>query len=333
MLILYQLYIWYHIYQDRYNINYIGNVYVFHMGGDLYMNIRQLRYFIAIAEERQITAAARKLHMTQPPLSQQLSSMEEELGVELVIRSGKFLELTDAGRALYKNALKIVGLIDESNMEIKEIGKGMRGRLEIGINTLSYHRLPSLLRAFQRKYPNISYKVQQNESGQLCKLLKDRSIELAIVRLPVELEDLSILYFKPEPFYFVISKDLKLSSKKISYEQIQEYPLIIPSTEGLGLYNMIVDQFYNRGFNANVICECSDILTLFELVSSGFGGTIIPRSILKIHKDYDMHVYEIDDDEFIASSGLIWLKERYLSKTSRNFIKLLKDKYPDDINE
>ena len=296
------------------------------------MNIRQLKYFIAIAEEGQITAAARRLHMTQPPLSQQLRGMEDKLGVKLITRRGKSLELTEAGKALYRNALKIVGLVEESNMEIREIGKGMRGKLEIGVNTLSYHRMPSLLRAFQSKYPDISYKVQQNESGQLCKLLKDRSIELAIVRLPVELKGLSILYFRPEPFYFVIAEDLNIPSNRISYEQIQKYPLIIPSTEGLGLYNMIIERFSNEGYQANVICECSDILTLLELVSSGFGGTIIPEIIIKTYDRYDMNAYRIDDKEFTTCSGLIWLRDRYLSQASRNFIKLLKEKYPEDIS-
>jgi len=299
--------------------------------GDIIMDIRQLRYFIAIAEEKQITAAAKKLHMTQPPLSQQLSAMEEEVGVKLVSKSGKFLELTDAGKALYQNALNIVNLMEESNIEIKEIGSGVRGKLLIGVNTLSYYKLSTLLSIFQERYPYVSYKIQQNESGQLCKLLKERAIELAIVRMPVELKDFSVFHFESEKFCFVTSNKIILPSQKISYEQIQKYPLIVPSTEGLGLYNMILEPFLHRDLNVNILCECSDILVLLELVSSGFGTTIIPESVLKIHKGYDVRIYEIDDDNFIAQSGLIWLKDHYLSKTSENFIKLLKEMYSENI--
>lgn len=298
--------------------------------GDIIMDIRQLRYFIAIAEEKQITAAAKKLHMTQPPLSQQLSAMEEELGVKLVSKSGKFLELTDAGKALYKNALSIVNLMEESNIEIKEIGSGVRGKLLIGVNTLSYDKLSTLLGIFQERYPYMSYKIQQNESGQLCKLLKERAIELAIVRMPVELKDFSVFHLNSEKFCFVTSNQIILSSQKISYEQIQNYPLIVPSTEGLGLYNMILEEFSRRELNVNIICECSDILVLLELVSSGFGATIIPESILKMHRGYDIRTYEINDDKFTTSSGLIWLKDYYLSKASENFIKLLKEMYSDN---
>ena len=88
---------------------------------------------------------------------------------------------------------------------------------------------------------------------------------------------------------------------------------------------MILEPFTHGGLNANIICECSDILTLLELVSSGFGTTIIPESVLKIHKRCDVRVYEIDDEKFIAPSALIWLKDHYLSKASKNFIALLKE--------
>lgn len=94
---------------------------------------------------------------------------------------------------------------------------------------------------------------------------------------------------------------------------------------------MILEPFLHRDLDVNILCECSDILVLLQLVSSGFGTTIIPESVLKIHKGYDVRIYEIDDENFIASSGLIWLKDHYLSKASKNFIKLLKEMYSDSI--
>lgn len=291
------------------------------------MDIRQLRYFIAIAEEKQITAASKRLHMTQPPLSQQLGSMEQELGVDLFSRKGRYLELTDAGEALYRNAINIINLMGEMDIEVKEVGVGMRGKLLMGINTLSHYDLGDLLERFNKMYPQITYKIQQNESGQLCKLLKERVIELAIVRFPIELKDFSVLYFKPESFYFVVSSEISINSENISYEQMQDYSLILPSTEGLGLFNMIIERFTSRSLKANVICECSDILTLLDLVSRGFGATIIPETILKTHKGYKLKSYKIADDNFKSHSGLIWLKDRYLSKSSQNFIELLKERY------
>ncbi|MFD0589726.1 LysR family transcriptional regulator [Paenibacillus sp. GCM10027627] len=288
------------------------------------MDIRQLRYFIAIAEEKQITAAAQRLHMTQPPLGQQLKALEQELDVQLMIRNGKALELTDAGQALYMHALHLTKLLEEAETEVKKIGMGMRGKLMIGVNTLSSASLPQLLRTFKLRYPGVTYKIQQNESAQLLRLIRERVIELAIVRLPLELNDFEVLRLQSESFYFVTAKNYLPPSDEITYGDIQHYPLILPSAEGLGLYQSIINQFTERGLQANVIGECSDIVTLLEWVSSGDGTTIVPESILTMHRGYEIEAFPIADSQLIFSTGLIWLKDRYLTKTAQHFIDLMK---------
>ncbi|RAV23464.1 LysR family transcriptional regulator [Paenibacillus contaminans] len=287
------------------------------------MDIRQLRYFIAIVEERQITAAARRLHIAQPPLSQQLRLLEKELGVKLVERTGKQLEITEAGNILYKRAIGIVKLMEESQIEVKETGNGLSGQLAIGVNTLSDERLPELLRTFREMFPRITYKIQQNESAQLCKMVKERAIELAIVRFPLELSEFSIMHLRTEPFYFVTSGKFNASQRKVSIEQIVGYELILPSTTGLGVYQMIVEAFTRQQLKPNVICECSDIATLLELVSTDFAATIVPETILKVHKGYNVQAFEIEGTSLSASSVLIWLKHHVLSKAAQNFIDMM----------
>ncbi|RKP49877.1 LysR family transcriptional regulator [Cohnella endophytica] len=289
------------------------------------MDIRQLRYFIAIAEEKQITAAAQRLHMTQPPLGQQLKIMEQELGVQLVNRTGKVLELTDAGQELYKHALHITKLLEQSETAVREIGRGTRGKLRIGVNTLSSAQLPQLLRTFNARYPGVTYKIQQNESAQLLRLIREHAIELALVRLPLELSDFEVISLQHEPFYFVAANAFEMETKKVTYADIQRYPLILPSTEGHGLYQSILDQFTERGLLANVIGECSDIVTLLEWVSTGNGTTIVPESILRLHREYQFQSYEIADSQLKFATGLIWLKDRYLSKAAQQFIEIIKE--------
>lgn len=287
------------------------------------MDIRQLRYFIAIVEERQITAAARRLHIAQPPLSQQLRLLEKELGVRLVERTGKQLEITEAGNILYKRAIGIVKLMEESQIEVKETGNGLSGQLAIGVNTLSDERLPELLRTFREMFPRITYKIQQNESAQLCKMVKERAIELAIVRFPLELSEFSIMHLRTEPFYFVTSRNFNTAQRKVSIKQIVGYELILPSTTGLGVYQMIVEAFTRQQLKPNVICECSDIATLLELVSADFAATIVPETILKVHKGYNVQAFEIEGTSLSASSVLIWLKQHVLSKAAQNFIDMM----------
>ncbi|MCR8643618.1 LysR family transcriptional regulator [Paenibacillus sp. N1-5-1-14] len=285
------------------------------------MDIRQLRYFIVIAEEQSISAAAKRLHMAQTPLSQQLKNMEQELGVCLANRSGKKLELTDAGKTLYNHALHITNAMAETEMVVKEIGRGIRGKIKIGVNTLSSEQLPRLLHQFQLENPNLSYKIQQNESDYLCEFVRNRTIDMAVIRMPLETNGLSFYLLANEAYYLLTSnKEERISTDKVTFEQIQPYPLILPSAEGLGLYHMIVKQLSQRQMEANIVCECSDIPLLLRLVESGFGAAIVPESVLRTHRGYHIHSYPLLDTSFTAASALVWLKDHRLPNAAQKFI-------------
>ncbi|ULL19817.1 LysR family transcriptional regulator [Paenibacillus sp. H1-7] len=289
------------------------------------MDIRQLRYFIAIAEEKQISAAAKKLHMAQPPLSQQLKQMEEELGVPLVIRHGRGLELTEAGSTLYRHALHITKSMEQTQMEVRQTGLGMRGKLTIGVNTLSAEAFSRHLLQFQSQYPDITYKIQQNESAHLCRLIRERAIELALIRFPLQLDEFAYYHIKTEPLYFLTSPLSALDGRQATYEQMGDFPLIIPSTDGLGLHHMIVERLSREHMEANIVCECSDIALLMELVEAGFGAAIVPEVVLQKHRGYKVKVHELADSAWTASSGFIWLKEHHLSPSASRFLELWKD--------
>ncbi|OXL82159.1 LysR family transcriptional regulator [Paenibacillus sp. SSG-1] len=289
------------------------------------MDIRQLRYFTIIVEEKQISAAARRLHMSQPPLSQQLKALEDELGSALVERSGKHLELTEAGKALYSYALKLLQLMDEAKTEVQEIGSGFKGVLRIGINTLSSVDLPDTLMRFKENYPQVTYKIQQNESAQLCSMVKSRVLELAIIRLPLALDEFSVLHLNTEPFYLMASRRLipEPLAPEIPLEQIRNYPLILPSTEGLGVHYTVLMACAKHRFEPRIIAECSDIPLLLSLVSSGFGAAVVPETIVKLHTRHDVQVARIADPDLTSPYALIWLKEHHLSQAARHFIDMI----------
>ncbi|AYB42942.1 LysR family transcriptional regulator [Paenibacillus lautus] len=285
------------------------------------MDIRQLRYFIAIVEEGTISLAANRLHISQPPLSQQLKAMEEELGSVLVYRRGKRLEITESGKALYKYALQMTQLMEEAKAEVKEVGNGDKGTLSLGINTLSSVELPSWLHEFRARYPQVSYKIQQNESYQLCELVRNRSLEVAIVRLPLELDDFSILHLQTEPFYMLTSEPS--IEQETTLPHLAQHPLILPSTEGLGVYYTIQMAFSEQKLQPNIVAECSDISLLLRLVSSGFGVAIVPETLIKQQLPEAVHAFKIKDTPAAATTALIWLKDHHVSRTALNFIDLL----------
>lgn len=290
------------------------------------VDIRQLRYFIAIVEERKISAAAVRLHISQPPLSQHLKAMEEELGSKLVERSGKYLEVTEAGKALYKYALQVTQLMEEAKMEVKEVGNGVNGRLTLGINTFSYVGLSTILQDFQQLYPKVTYKIQQNESSHLCKLVRDRSVELAIIRLPLELDDFTVFHLDTEPFYLITSTKQKTFNHEVTLEEVENFPLILPSTEGLGVHYLILEAFSRNQLHPKIVSECSDISLLLDQVAADFGASIVPETVIKLNKNNHIQATKIVDDNFNTSTGLIWLKNHYLSSAAENFIHLLTER-------
>ncbi|MFC7677523.1 LysR family transcriptional regulator [Paenibacillus sp. GCM10028914] len=289
------------------------------------MDIRQLRYFIAIVEEKSISAAARRLHISQPPLSQQMKAMEEELGAVLLERSGKNMVVTDAGKTLYSYALQMDQLMQEAKMEVNEVGNGLNGRLTIGVNTFSVAELPEILHQFQKQYPKVTYKIQQNESAHLCQLVRDRAIELAFIRLPLELDDFSVLHLYTEPFYFITSRKKKRLEHEVTLTDMTNERILLPSTQGLGVHYSILEAFSKIQLAPPVIGECSDVALLMDLVSTDFCSSIIPETLLHRYKGIAIHAYKIPPAIGMSSPlGLIWLKNHRLSNMARNFIELFK---------
>ncbi|MFD7522409.1 LysR family transcriptional regulator [Paenibacillus chitinolyticus] len=286
------------------------------------MDLKQLHYFKAIAEEGQITAAAKKLHIAQPPLSQQLKAMEETLGAALFRREGRKMLLTEEGRTLYKHAVKIIASMDEAQEEIHAVRSGWSGKLCIGVNTLSDDLLPRILGEFRQNYPQFTFKIHQNESSILCRLLKEQTIDLAIVRmpLPLPLQDFTVYYVRSERYCFVTAAGDMQAQSPVTFEQIREYPLIIPSTEGLGLHHMIHEEFAKRRLEPDIVCECSDMTTLLQLVSSGLGAGIVPETVPKLHPGPRLRYIPIEGDILPAQSALIGLRDGWLSRASRSFI-------------
>ncbi|MGE6755053.1 LysR family transcriptional regulator [Rossellomorea sp. NPDC071047] len=295
------------------------------------LDLKQLRYFMTIVEEKTILAAAKRLHMSQPPLSQQLRTMEENLGVSLFYRKGRKLVITEAGKALYQHSYQMIKLLEAAEAEVKEIGSGEKGKLRIGVNTLSDIDLPHILAKYEKKFPNITYNIHQNESSQLIHLLELREIDAALIRMPFSADNMAKVVLQDEPFYYITSVPT-LSLDTITLEDIVHQPLILPSTQSLGLYEMIVQSFISIGLTPNVKAECSDTVLLANLVEQGFASSIVPHSALQVFKHKDVQLVEIENMNN-ASYGIVWKRDFYLPKTTKEFIRLVTEHFQIELLE
>lgn len=294
------------------------------------MDIRQLRYFLAIAKEEQITRAAKTLNMEQPPLSRQLKLMEQELGVTLFERNGKQLKLTQAGIILQKKAENLIHQLNETITEIQEIDQGLRGTLAIGSVFSCVSLLPEKIKQYSERYPDVIFKILEGDHFTLGEYLENRDIELVITRLPFESDYPPSKYdsfrLPSDPFVAVIPHDWIESQPSIRMREIASLPLLaLKSDRTVRLNEKIVNECRRFGFEPKIVCECSSVAIIIALVVAGIGATILPKSVMSSFPISEIKMLDILDATFQSDVGIIWLRERYLSKSAQAFIETFQE--------
>lgn len=245
--------------------------------------------------------------------------------IKSVVHNWGLSNITQAGKILYEKAQNILNLFEESILEVKEAGEGIRGSLSIGtvVSCVSY--LPKKIQYFRENYPMVSFKLWRGDQFELSKQLENRNIELAIVRLPLEMEGLSMISLGMEPFVLVLPKDWQTFHPKeaIRMKEIEDVPLLlVHRTKGEGVYERIIEECERFEFQPNILCECPDVTILLSLVEAGIGATILPKSAISVFRNIEVRVLDILDSSLQSEIALVWLKQRYLSKAACKFIEL-----------
>lgn len=284
------------------------------------MDIKQLSYFVAIAEEDSISAAARKLHIAQPPLSHQLKSLEEELGVKLVKRGARRTALTDAGKILYKRANNILDLTHTTVKELDDFGNGMRGTLRLGtVSSSGAALLSSRMTAFAHKYPKIRFEIHEGNTFELIELLMAGIIEIGIVRTPFQSERTECIFLEKEPMIAAGNPHFFEHPEKGSI------PLLELKNKPLIFYRrfspLIQSCCHNAGFEPNIFCLNDDARTTLMWASAGLGVAIVPKSASRIMMSEKLIYPAIEETSMITQIAAIWRKDEYLSFAAKNFLK------------
>lgn len=290
------------------------------------MDIRQLRYFLTIAEEGTITKAAKRLHMAQPPLSQQLKFMENELGVRLIERVGRSIRLTEAGESLKRRSEQILELVETTVTELKGLEEGLRGKLSIGtVASSGATILLERIRTFHNRYPDVCFKIWEGDTYRITELLETRVIELGLVRFPVESSRFNILRLTTEPLLAVMSRDWDCGKfeKDVRMADLANKPLMLIRREyGSSIYEMIMEAYRQAGLEPVVLCESNDIMTLLMWAEAGVGMTIVPESAMQLRPNTQLKAKRIIEPSLETTTAVIWLRERYLSTAARRFLEL-----------
>lgn len=295
------------------------------------MDLRQLKYFLMVAEERQITRAAKRLHMKQPPLSRQMNMLEQELGVSLFDRSGKGLELTEAGELLKQKAESLIIQFDEMKREVQEVEEGIRGELSIGSVVSCISHLPTKIAQFRSLHPQVTFKISEGDHYLLGEQLERRVIDLVITRLPFEAQtstdQYDVLPLSSDPFVAVIPSAWTSYATKASMtmQQLASFPFLALKTDHTTqMHKRVMDECRQLGFELSVICECSSVSIIMSLIAEGIGATVFPKSVMSSFPSTAVTMLEIEEANFHSDVGIVWLKNRYLSTSAQHFINLFR---------
>ena len=285
------------------------------------MDLKQLTYFLKIAEEGTITEAANKLHMAQPPLSQQLKELERELGVRLMNRDRKGVALTEAGKALRERSEQIMNLLQLAKQEVRDIHNGIAGTLSIGtVASSGAAFLPDRIRLYQERYPLVNFQFWEGDTSMVLDLVQHGVAELGIARLKDNDGRYERLVFPPEPFVAAFPERFADSgSGGIELTELVHYPLMVNRRNA----SMFYDACRKRNVQPRIICEGNDVRTLLAWADSGVGVAVVSRSAQHLIKSERLVYREILASDLFLQRSLFWLKQRELSMAAKHFIELV----------
>lgn len=250
------------------------------------MELRHLRYFIAVAEELNFSRAAAKLGMSQPPLSQQVRQLERELGVELFRRVPRGVQLTRHGEVLWTAARRLTHDVQRFRALAEQLQEGKEGVLRLGVvGTALLGCLPSLMRHARAEMPRVSFQLEEIESGDQGAAFLEHRIDVGVLRPPVAAEDLRYLELHREPLVAAISSDHRLAGAgSIWAQDLRGDPFVLfPRRLGTGLYDSVVEVCLHGGFVPNIVHETERMQTVVGLVAAGEGVSIVPQCVTRLN--------------------------------------------------
>ena len=289
------------------------------------MELRLLRTFKAVAEAGSFTQAASRIHLTQAAVSVHMRQLEEEVGAPLFLRVNKKLYLTEAGRALFSHAEKILRAHDEAKADLASIGGPSRGRLHIGVasTAITVHPLPEILSEINRKYPLLDLLVVGGTSDLIIERIVAGNLDAGLVSLPVEASDVLTETLRSDRLVAAMSPPRKLArSRATSAEELASEPLILG--EKGGNTRRLIDLFFEKNrLDPKIMMELQRTEAIIKMVELGFGVTILPRgSVLTAVARGTLRALPVRDLDAKWEFGVAYLKSAYLTPALESFLQL-----------
>ncbi|MGV2290804.1 LysR family transcriptional regulator [Trinickia sp. YCB016] len=266
------------------------------------MELRHLRYFVAVAEERNFTRAAQRLHIAQPPLSRQIQQLEEMLGVQLFERESRPLKLTDTGRFFYSHAVQLLAQTAELESMTKRVGKIERS-MSIGfVGSTLYGMLPKIIRRYRAENGAVELSLHEMSTMDQIKALKEGRIDVGFGRIRHEDPSVRRVVLREERMIVALPIGHSLESAKpvlSLHDLIGETLIIFPKAPRPSYADQVLAAFHDRALKPHRIFETRELQIALGLVAMGEGISIVPSSVYGLKRD-DVSYKELDDPKLVS---------------------------------
>lgn len=293
------------------------------------IELRHLRYFIAVAEELHFGRAALRLNISQPPLSQQIMQLETETGARLFNRTNRSVQLTAAGEQLLSDARAILLQVEQASDRAARLHRGEEGELRIGFTSSAPFTavVSDALFRFRQRWPQVHMKMQEINTRQQLVPLHEGQLDLGVMRntpLPADLRHQLLL---SEPLYAVVHKAHPLAgAEKISVTALAAEPFVFFDPQGgTALYSDILALLHRYHIKPYITQEVGEAMTILGLVATGLGVSILPASFRRARLS-DVVWLPLTEEDAISELWLVWSAGRELNAQMQNMMALLQEK-------
>lgn len=288
------------------------------------VEVRHLRYFVAVADELHFGRAAERLHMSQSPLSHQIRQLERELGAELIDRAHHVVGLTDAGRALLELARDVLERLDRAVDVVGRAGRGEVGTLAVGyVSEVTADLLPVGLAQFKERYPDVSLELRSGTTGHLLDGLRRKELDVAFVRTPGHLGEMSYRQLIVESLMAAVPKGHVASRADQPLAGLAGEDFVMPTLAAAeGLRRDIDRECRAAGFTARVCREASPLTTVLLLVAAGAGVALVPASVAHQYPVPGIDYAHLRAPVPVTTAGIAWRPDNG-SKVVANFLDVI----------
>lgn len=292
------------------------------------MELRHLRYFITVAEELHFSRAAERLQIAQPPLSQQIRALEEELGVQLFTRTKRRVQLTDAGEVFLQEAQLVLTQVEQAIRAAQRASRGEIGRLRVGVNSSATHSfLPEILRVFRQRFPCVELVLHELASYQQVQGIGNNRIDVGFLWLPnVNDSNLSFMPIWKEPLIVALPETHPLANlSEIPLKALVSEPFVLPPRQlGPGFYSQIINLCQQAGFNPKVAQEALLMQTIVSLVAGGVGVALVPASLQSLQR-VGVVYKALAGQKLELEMAVVW-REDNSSQVLQEFLKVVRER-------